>query len=146
MLPILREEKTLSCFLPAEYKCVKVAPVPVNGAITLRSVPERVVAVKKFTGKFGAQLCTEVLNNFKQRLVTEGLLNNDEASSIPAGESADATTPLLIPYATHQPAAEGTPCHSHRALDGGAILSSGIQLVLPEKRVVGGCRSKSQRK
>lgn len=108
LMPMLQGQKVMQCFLPSEYKSVADAAVPTNSAIIIRTIPERVVAVMKFRGKFEVQNHAERLSKFRDLLRKERLLQNTKDPDAQLGQQSSLTTinetcPLLIPEAPLNP-------------------------------------------
>lgn len=82
--PVIRENEVLQFILPASYKDVASIPIPTDSSIVIRSVPQRVVAVKEFRGKGKRKQYMRMIHQLKVFLAEDSLL----ASSVAAADDA----------------------------------------------------------
>ena len=68
-----RSEYTMSFFLPKKYKNVSDVPVPTRKDVKIISLPERVVAVRTFSGSFKKSNCDKNEKTLREALNRDGI-------------------------------------------------------------------------
>lgn len=77
-LPVLREATTLQLIMPAVYTSLDQVPVPTNPLISIRSVPERNVAVLTFYGNCKRSQYMIMLDELRAMMVKDKMIESDE--------------------------------------------------------------------
>lgn len=80
--PVLREDDVLQFILPSRYKDVASIPIPTDSAIVIRSIPQRIVAVKEFRGKGTRKQYKQQIHQLQTTLADNNML----ASSVAAAD------------------------------------------------------------
>ena len=82
---MLREDKSLILILPSEYTVMDAIPAPTDTRITIKALPERTVAVRKFKGGASRKQYMHHVNVLRAKLDAEKMLGvSTVVSSVPA--------------------------------------------------------------
>lgn len=91
IVPMLREDKSLTLILPYEYTVMDAIPVPTDNRITIKALPERTVAVRKFKGGASRKQYMHHVNVLRAKLEEEKMLGvSTVVSSVPAATAEPA--------------------------------------------------------
>lgn len=81
VFPVIREDDVLQFILPSRYKDVASIPIPTDAAIVIRSIPQRIVAVKEFRGKGSRKQYKRRIHQLRLSLAEDSMLPSSEATS-----------------------------------------------------------------
>ena len=82
--PAIREDNVLQFIMPSQYKDAASIPIPTDNAIVIRSIPQRIVAVKEFRGKGARKQYMHKIHQLQISLAEDSML----ASSVAAADDA----------------------------------------------------------
>ncbi len=96
--PVVTNRDIMQFVLPFEFTSIDQIPVPTSKRISIKSIPERVVAVTCFPGAYNRNYCMQKLNELHRQLIADRMLVDDEDDKdSKIGESALATTSSANP-------------------------------------------------
>lgn len=91
--PVVTNRDIMQFVLPFEFTSIDQIPVPTSKRISIKSIPERVVAVTCFPGAYNRNYCMQKLNELHRQLIADHMLVDDEDDKdSKIGESALAMT------------------------------------------------------
>ncbi len=94
IVPMLREDRSLTLILPQEYTVIDAIPVPTDSRITIKAIPERTVAVQKFKGGASRKQYMHYVDVLRAKLDEEKMLGvSTVVSSVPAATAEPAPEP-----------------------------------------------------
>lgn len=95
--PVLQsEDEAMAFVLPDNIKKVSEAPVPTDKRVTLKEVPARVIATKRFSGWYNRNEGEEQYKALQQELKEHNLLTDDEDGG--GFEVAQYHPPFTLPF------------------------------------------------
>jgi len=94
IVPMLREDRSLTLILPPEYTVIDAIPVPTDSRITIKAIPERTVAVQKFKGGASRKQYMHYVHLLRSKLDEEKMLGvTTVVSSVPVATAEPAPEP-----------------------------------------------------
>lgn len=91
--PVVTNRDIMQFVLPFEFTSIDQIAVPTSKRISIKSIPERVVAVTCFPGAYNRNYCMQKLNELHRQLIADHMLVDDEDDKdSKIGESALAMT------------------------------------------------------
>jgi hypothetical protein len=90
--PVVNTKDKMQFVLPFEYTSLDQIPKPTNKRITLRAIPERLIAVTKFSGLYNRNTCMKKLQMLHRQLLTDNFLNNEPLPTSDTSKTLDALT------------------------------------------------------
>ena len=92
--PVISSDKKMSFVLPFEFNSLEEIPKPTNKDVSIRLVPEKVVAVDTFSGWYTDSIGEEKLQNLCKNLKRDGILKSEQ----PKWHVAQYHPPFTIPF------------------------------------------------
>jgi hypothetical protein len=103
--PVFTSPSYMQFVLPFEYKTLEEIPTPTNKAISIKSIPSKLVAVHKFTWNYSEQFFKSKLNELNQKLMEEQLIamhSKNTAEETTGITASEVSVPANIPWSFAQ--------------------------------------------
>ena len=98
--------------LPAKYTSVDQVPIPTEPQITIKAIPEQLVAVLKFNGATDRAHCLKKLVKLYGQLKADHLLDNETEPAAPEGTATIEPKTPAAPETTPTATSAATPAES----------------------------------